>query len=411
MTARGSRTEQLSSEAITELLSDVEAFLGASSPVASDRVPSAAPTVATSSQSIVAIRTTAEGEKEERCGREAGRRRNQHRERERRERMYLRASVDLLTRELQDRLKHQELREQVGRFEKRPARTMLFKHLALRNRLLRQDAERANAQLRALAANQLQLAAELYRLQILRSPVARQADRTCLAREDVDVFESFLATMNQLVAQTDETMQRSSVVTAAASTHRTLEWAKYPGAGHQFLQVHDHRVVPLSYASVQREYWRLVVHAVLQRRDVQYQSTQHASNTMTLKYRESCVWRGISGYIDITEVITSRFSEERQVIVWRALKVGGGSLTGLNCEEIGWSVLAPTPEASNQCDLNGFIKRIPMMSSNRPRRDNVKVVRAPDFKEFTQVLLDATDTDLERLLARVVATGKHSSIS
>lgn len=334
-------------------------------------------------------------------------RRSRHRERERRELMYLRASCEMLTRELDDLRRQQQERNQAKRTiaDNEMAQASMWRVLALRTRLERQETENENKQLKALAASQLQFAAAMFQMQqaVPRTPIGtRQPDRAYLDLEDAGVLEAFLVEMDQLEAQADSVVDHTLQVLATEGSNRVIDWAVKPDGtrGGRVFDLYDKREIPLKFASVQQDYWRLVISVVAQRSGASYEPSQQQDLAMAVKFRVPCAWRDRQGFVDVNQVVASRHNGQRQVTVWRGLDIGEGAMTGLCCEEVGWSVLTPSPASADCCVLMTCVKRKPMVSSRRCGRGHAQLVLEPDFREFAQVMVDAGDRDMETFLAQ-----------
>lgn len=333
-----------------------------------------------------------------------GGRRARYRARSRNELLYLREVVAELERELA-RWKRRASTAGCGRRLSLPASTqaMVWKALASRQKLERQDAEAENARLRVLLENQLRFAAQLQCLVGSRAGLAgapRALPRVGIDAADVSVFEAYLSELDDAYARTDAVMREAGLDAEPESPRRVINVRHPTGDGHpSYAEFLDTYVMLSDLETARGNTWEVVMHEYMKRSGVPYESETPQPGARALKFRYPYKWFGRDGFVSVTHTLKTYNEQGRQVAIYRVLSVGEGALAGIATDETGWSVMQPSSADASRTVCRVVTRLTPMRFHRLAPQKSDQA--PPQLVEFAKVLFQMGDEDFGTMLDRL----------
>lgn len=335
--------------------------------------------------------------------------RARYRARSRNELLYLREIVAELELELGRWKAQVHGGQRIG--VKPSAQAKVWKALAARQRLSRQDSEVENARLRVLLDNQIRFASQFQHLVRQREGnfgTSRTPKMTCVKIDaaDAEVFENYLVEIEPLYIQTDDVLRETGVGFRPEVAQRFIRTQNQQSAASLMdgdaascVEFHETNVLNIGLDMCRTSTWRLVMQHYLQHSGSVYKPRIENPDVLTIKFRYSTTWLGRDSTITITLSVKTYDEPNRQVNVYRALSVGDGALAGMATDETGWSVLTPSATSSKQTVSRSVTRMTAMrfhsLKTHKPDET------PPQLLEFAKILVDFSDEDAAKMLPQL----------
>lgn len=358
----------------------------------------------------------------------ARKRRARYRDRSRNELLYLRELVAELEHDLQRWKRRLASGYTVGDASARglamapSTQAKVWRALAFRQRVERQQSEAENARLRVLLENQLRFAAQVKSLTRGRDaigvPRGPAMERVPIDAADASVFDAYLSEMDAIYAQTDAVMRETGLMFEPEEQHRTftLRSPEFVGeaateSSSSYVEMLDTLVLPSPLAIARENTWQTAIQQYLQRSGAVYDPAHLPLGASTVKYRYRYKWCGRDSFVTVSHALRIYDEPDRQVVVYRVLTVGEGGLAGTAMDEVGWSVQSTSPTLGDDRTLFRSVTKLRPM--RLPALAQIKYVsQPPSLMEFAKITFNVGDIDfaeMRRHLERLSLSGRDST--
>lgn len=338
-------------------------------------------------------------------------RRNRHREREKRELMYLRACADMMERRLEQLRQRQASMtddQRRGAFLQE-SRAMLWRSLALRRRLERDASEKENARLRGMWQAQMQFVEQVQQLAPVPSapgPVNGHKARLTFGDFDADVLQTLLDDLDTMYEQSGRVLANLGLVSVPETCFTSIE--SRDSAHPSNVDLLGMTLLRADYMVLHELTWNRVVARFLARGGVRVDTLpEHRGRTLAIKMRYQVPPNAIEGqaeeedsesmYFEIVLALRQYIiSPSREVVVWKSLNTGGGGLEGLVAHELGYCVMHRSIEDSESTVLT------------RARRLEVQTIKAETQASKVKLLSDQSLSVMEDDLDQALSTFRQT---
>jgi hypothetical protein len=332
-------------------------------------------------------------------------RRNRHREREKRELMYLRACADMLGRQLEQLQQRQAAMtedQRRGMFLQE-SRAMLWRSLALRRRIERDASEKENARLRGMWRAQMQFVEQVQQLAPVPrapGPVNGHEARLIFGDFDADVLQTLLDDLDTMYEQSGRVLASLGLVSVPETCFTSIR--SRDSAHPSDVDLLGMTLLRADYLLLRQMAWERVVARFLARGGVCVDTLpEHRGRTLAIKMRYQAPPNAAEVQADEEDnegmyfeiVLALRqyiISPSREVLVWKSLNTGGGGLSGLIAHEMGYCVMHRSIEHSERTVLT------------RARRLEVQATRSETqafkIKLLGELSLGVMEDDLDEAL-------------
>lgn len=333
-------------------------------------------------------------------------RRSRHRDSEKRELMYLRACADALERELSQLKRRGRSKENADSGGALTVQTAMWRAIARRSRLEREQSESENAQLHALLQNQVMFAAQVRRCASVPrnvGPANGDFGRVRFNSVDLDTFQVLLGDLDAIYRASDAMLQ--NVGLAGHPTEQCRAVHDREGGDSGKLDLIGVTSIHSSFQDSRPPLWKSILGNFLAHGGVRHQVSekQQADKVMTMKFRYVRAKEGDDepAGLDITLAIKNYLvAPDKFVVVWKSLNSGDGTLTGLDAVETGCSVMFPAPTEAN-CTIVKRVRRMePMGVQASSRRLDEKQTKSL-VHEFSSLSLSVMEDDIQGAIRSV----------
>lgn len=303
-------------------------------------------------------------------------RRSRHRDREKRELMYLRARIHLLEQELEQlerrRRGHNEVHTSPHFDSTRNPGAALWRIFAQRQRREREEAERENSMLRAAVASQSAFAAQLQQL----APIPRSLDRTSSRKErgrfdaiDQELLTTLAAGLDTVCTQVDGVL-RETGLSALPEAHFKQVGSAYDRNSNDYDPVDMLEVVVLQhcFGLLKDSFPETLLSHFASRGSGQHQvfGSCRDDNDWFVKFWCSPGSATEALFEVVMAVRVCQISPDAQMAAWRCLIAGDGELKGMNVNETGFSVTHRSTSTPGRTVMKRVRHLVPMVAQPRP---------------------------------------------
>lgn len=290
-------------------------------------------------------------------------RRSRHRDREKRELMYLRASADVLEREL-ERLQRERRPCQLESIrddsQSSAVGTAMWKMVARRYRHEREQAERVNRQLRALLKNQLEFAVQMqFCSSVPRNAGPANADR--FRDVDANVFDMLLSGLDAVFGQVGSVLREADLDMPHEVNCKRIRSQANGGRDDEAVDLLDVTVLRSNYQEMKESFSPAFVNHFIQLGGDCDQVAKTAIDARTVLAKFRCSESANPGNGGSFEVLMAlrlyQGDADRQVAIWRCLTIGDGKHRGISANETGLCIMYPAASQPG-CTVMKRVRRL-----------------------------------------------------
>lgn len=264
----------------------------------------------------------------------ANARRSRHREREKRELMYLRACSEMLEKEV-NRLRSRK--EDLRTIEPQVSTTIgAWRALTLIRRRERKEVEEENTRLRALWHSQLKFVAQMQQFgQVERDigPVGGNDERIRITDADVEVFGVLMDDLDIVYKQSGRMLADSGVGALPETRfYRTKAFCSGQSSTPGSIEMQDVAVIPASYPNLHKSIMDTVVSQFFASGAVQFRVEKggdYVTFTFKSRYQVPNPSKDCDDMLIVDILLAMRkysVTPSRHVAVWKGLVCGGGDI-------------------------------------------------------------------------------------
>lgn len=354
-------------------------------------------------------------------------RRSKHRDREKREIMFLRAhshvleqQMEQLTQSREERLRLEAERETIGE-QQSSVSTGSWRALALIRRRGRKKAEQENARLRALWRMQLRFAAQMQQMSAVQRnlvPPSGYEARVTFGEADTEVFAALMDDLDVLFKHSRRILADTGLSTLPERrfncVRRRNGKSQVEDAKDGLLDLIDVTLLQSDYDKLRENVWGNILNRFLARNGTRFQVTQHqGENTVTIKMRYQAEQKdqetaGGDMFFDVMLAIRKYpLAPDRELVVWKSLNTGDGALLGAVANETGYCVMHRSIARPEYTIMKRIRRLEPMEAPKAPPPPKVAEIRScggqdDTFEEaFSSLSLSAMEVDIDGTLRTI----------
>lgn len=346
-------------------------------------------------------------------------RRSRHRNREKRETMFLRAYSSALESKLEQLKQRQAERkgqqsEGASELVKRSPHRELWRALALMRRRERELSEQENARLRALWRTQLLFVAHLqHHTAVSRNfgPANGYEARVTLQDTDVDLFKALLGDLDGIYSDSGRVMAETGLNCLPEARYHCVRPRDTREAGREAVCAGNVDVISVaqmrtSFSAVQDIMWKSMLAQIATNGGVRFDLAEELrENTAAMKVRHVQQGQDDETLCLETVMVSRRYmvSPDCIVVVWRCLFMGDGGVSGITETESGFtvscrSVSQPEFYVMRRIRRLETIENAPASPNDQKEGDT----SGEAAEKLSSMSLSAIEDDIDSVLGKVI---------